>query len=233
MTFLQRCALLASTGIFVVIGGLAAQATDGVVQYQPQDGDPNLCGDISNGKEHTAHGGISIEQRIINRLTIVTECRRLPAVTLPETPVKAAQALAEWEKEIFSKNRLPRQIFAYRLVIENDRDQDIEVNLGNWDFTHSPYVWMAKGFSYRIPACSKYKLGFLSPWPPLGREVNINVGYEHIDDGQSTRPSGWTTSGNGTTFAPVPSWYQYAPGKIVVEPLSLIERKSEGCINKK
>ncbi|OGG45617.1 hypothetical protein A2673_00060 [Candidatus Kaiserbacteria bacterium RIFCSPHIGHO2_01_FULL_50_13] len=173
--------IVLATFILSALVATASLSIARAAEYQAHDGNPLLCGGVNGdgGREFRSEFTVGGTDYARERLLVVSECRRLPAVMSPEAQRDTVKDFEEWEKELWSTGRIPRQVFGYRLVIVNDRNQDVEINLGGWEFTHSPYTRLAKGFSYKIPACSKYTLSFLSPWPPHERGFSINVGYKY------------------------------------------------------
>lgn len=201
-----------------------AQRTDGL---QAHDGQPSLCNlqpITAESRSGSGPDGVSFA------FTIHSTCGSLAFESLSDTLEKEnLDTVHEWKKDLWDSGRLPPMVYMYELEIVNDRPADIDVNLGNWSVTHSPYTYVAKGFSFKIPACHKMKLIFESPWPPKIEYATINIGIHN--DPKAGDPRGtYYTEGAGRTGILTPSWYQFYPGIFRTQPLQKTDVRSMGCL---
>jgi hypothetical protein len=231
-TTFRRPVYLGLAGLFLVVGtagfGLAIHP-DPIVRLLKEtsliqsahadnhDGDPTLC--------DRDHDWGSSGSGPVGELNIRSRCNSLDPATMAEIGASnedAATFLLQTEADLWSTGRLPRVLYHYVLEIDNDGPEDIELNLGDWNVTHSPYTWVAESFAYQIPACSRFVLKFYAPWAPEIQNAAINIGLRN-EDGT------WGTIGAGASSIVTPVWFQYfAEGKGII-PLTSEEAHTEEC----
>lgn len=141
------------------------------------------------------------------------------------TKTEITSFLKENEKNVLVE-RWPLQttevLYFYSLEIDNDGEENIELNLGNWNVTHSPYTWIAESFVYKIPACSRFALKFNSPWEPQLEIASINIGLRDKD-------GRWETIGTGKTSIVVPTWFHFFTPRIHIEQLPTDKAEMKVC----
>lgn len=185
------------------------------------DGLPSLC---DRDRPWGSEGGTSGPNGVRDWNVIVSECRLMsPEVLRSPTSEEIQKAIDEWKKYLWDTGQLPSRIYAYKLEVWNDRDDDIDLNLGNWHVAHSAYTKIAEGFSLKIPACHKMKMDFASPWPPSLEVATINIGLRDKSTGK------FFSEGAGESSILVPIRSQFISGKLVIEPLGESEIRSDGC----
>ncbi len=162
-------------------------------------------------------------------LEVKSRCHIIPLDSLAAERVQPSEsAMAEWRKELWDTEQLPKRLFRYELTIVNDRGYEIDFNLSDWEVIYSPYIAVVEGFSMKVSACAQVRVSFYSPWEPVGRESPVNVGYRH-------EKYGWIRDGD-SAFIIIPNLPNgtfienlHAGGEQLVESLPDNGPRSAGC----